>query len=89
MNRVTIQKLSQTDLSDNGVFRWPVWEKEVSRFDWYYDEEEHCYILEGHVVVETAEGNFEIRPGDYVVFAKGLKCIWDIKSDIRKHYLFV
>ena len=26
--------------------------------------------------------------GDLVVFPEGLKCIWDIKSPVRKHYKF-
>jgi len=29
---------------------WPIWTKE---FDWYYDETEQCYILEGRAIVET------------------------------------
>jgi uncharacterized protein len=89
MQKVTIKKLSQAELIAAGVFQWPIWEKEASRFDWFYEQEEHCYILEGQVTVETDEGSFEIQAGDYVIFARGLKCVWDIKSDIRKHYIFV
>lgn len=89
MKEVTIEKRSHKELQSEGVFTWPIWEKEASRFDWYYEQEEHCYILEGNVTVETANGTYQISPGDYVTFAKGLKCIWDIKADIRKHYRFV
>jgi uncharacterized protein len=89
MDKVTIKKLTGTELEAAKVFQWPIWEKEASRFDWYYDNEEHCYILEGHIVVETTEGVYEIRPGDYVIFPKGLKCIWEIKEDVRKHYNFI
>ncbi len=89
MNTVTISKPIRAELEAKGVINWPVWEKEVSRFDWYYDHEEHCYILEGHFVVETDTNNYEVNPGDYVVFPKGLQCIWDIKAPVRKHYRFV
>jgi len=34
------------------------------------------------------EGNIEFNAGDYVVFPKGLKCKWEIKKKIRKHYNF-
>ena len=63
--------------------------KEVSRFDWYYDEPEECYFLEGKVVVETKDGpNVEFGKGDLVKFPQGLACVWDIKEPVRKHYNF-
>ncbi len=85
---IIIQKLTDQDKISKQIDSWPIWEKEVSRFDWYYDSTEHCYILKGKVIVETNNGNIEINAGDYVTFPKGLKCIWDIKEDIRKHYKF-
>ncbi|HOP04839.1 MAG TPA: cupin domain-containing protein [Tenuifilaceae bacterium] len=88
MSRVIIEKLSAEEKAKRGIVSWPIWEKEVSRFDWYYDSDEECQILEGEVVVETSEGNFNIKAGDFVTFKKGLKCVWDIKKDIRKHYNF-
>jgi len=67
---------------------WPTWEKEASTFPWDYNEKETCLILEGKAVAKTDEGNVEFRAGDYVTFPKGLKCTWDIKEKIRKHYKF-
>jgi len=29
----------------------PVWECEVSEFDWHYDSEETCLIIEGEITV--------------------------------------
>ncbi len=45
--------------------------------------------LEGKVTVtpENAEG-VDFCSGDLVVFPKGMKCIWDIKEPVRKHYSF-
>jgi hypothetical protein len=85
---VKVEKLSKKDLENLGVFSWPVWEKEVSRFDWYYDSGERCYFLEGKVTVETKGGKTSFGSGDFVTFPKGLKCVWDIKEPVKKHYNF-
>ena len=88
MSKVLVKKLSENEIEKLGIYSWPIWEKEVSRFDWQYDTDEECLILEGEVEVETSEGNILIKPGDFVTFKSGLKCIWDIKKDIKKHYNF-
>ena len=68
---------------------WPVWTKEVSKFDWEYDKTETCYIAEGKAII-TPEGKepLTIGRGDMVTFPKGMKCVWDIIEDIEKHYKF-
>lgn len=43
---------------------------------------------EGEVVVKTDAGDYTVEAGDFVTFKKGLKCVWDIKKGIRKHYNF-
>jgi uncharacterized cupin superfamily protein len=88
MSKVIIQKLSNEDVEARGIRNWPIWEKEVSRFDWEYSGDEECLILEGEVKVETEDGEFYIKPGDFVTFKDGLKCVWDISKPIRKHYNF-
>jgi len=88
MSKIIVEKLNREELEKRGVFKWPVWEKEVSRFEWTYEDDEECYILEGEVVVKTKEGDYHIKPGDFVTFKAGLNCVWDIKSKIRKHYNF-
>lgn len=88
MKQIQIQKLTENQIEERGIRDWPVWEKEVSRFDWTYEGDEECLVLEGEVVVETDEGTVNIRPGDYVTFKKGLTCIWDVRKPIRKHYNF-
>jgi len=89
MSMIKIEKPDRTKLDDLGVDSWPVWEKEVSRFDWSYDDKETCYLLEGKVVVEPESGDpVEFGAGDLVVFEKGLNCVWDIKEPVRKHYKF-
>ncbi len=67
---------------------WPIWEKEESEFPWEYFDQETCLILEGKAVVKTSEDSIEFGAGDYVVFPEGLKCTWEIKKKIKKHYKF-
>ncbi|MBN3036463.1 MAG: cupin domain-containing protein [Bacteroidales bacterium] len=88
MDKVIIQKLSADQLEKRGIRSWSVWEKEVSRFDWEYDGDEECYILEGEVSVETPQGVYRFGAGDFVIFRDGLKCTWDISKPVRKHYRF-
>jgi len=80
---------SQERLEALGVSAWPVWEKEVSTFPWEYDCEEVCYLLEGEVVV-TPEGGTPVtlRAGDLVTFPAGMRCTWEIRAPVRKHYHF-
>lgn len=86
---ITVKRLSDQEIQDLGIKSWPVWEKEASEFPWEYDTKECCYILEGKVVVTPDGGEpVAIQSGDYVEFAAGLKCCWDITENIRKHYQF-
>jgi hypothetical protein len=50
--RIEVERPNKTTLEERDVDSWPIWEKEVSRFDWYYDSTEECYLLEGRVIVE-------------------------------------
>lgn len=86
---IKVQKLSKNELDKKGVFRWPIWEKEASEFDWSYDEIEECYFLQGKVSVKTEDGKVvNFGKGDFVTFPKGLSCTWNIKEPVRKHYNF-
>ena len=88
MAKVIIQKLSVSEIQQRKIKSWSIWNKEVSKFDWYYDSDEECLILEGEVDVQTDEGIYTLKAGDFVTFKKGLKCIWNIKKQISKHYNF-
>lgn len=88
MDEIKIEKFNRDQLEERGVFSWPIWTKESSRFDWTYSGDEECYIIEGEINVETKKGNVKIKPGDFVTFKNGLKCIWDIKKPVKKYYNF-
>ncbi len=81
--------VSPAKLDAMGVDGWPLWRKEVSRFDWHYDNEEICYILEGEAIVTPKGGEpVTIGRGDLVHFPAGMSCEWEITADIEKHYTF-
>jgi uncharacterized protein len=61
----------------------------VSVFDWEHDATEICYVMEGEVKVTTSDGEaVQFGPGDLVTFPRGLKCSWEVRKPIRKHYRF-
>jgi uncharacterized cupin superfamily protein len=86
---IEVKKPTPQELDSLGVASWPIWEKEESSFDWYYDEKEVCYFLEGDVEVEVPGGaKVKIQKGDLASFPKGLKCKWHINKKVKKHYSF-
>ena len=91
MNQIRHDKNPDVEmLKTMGVFQWPIWEADISEFPWTYEMEETCYILEGRFVVTPKTGGdpVEVGPGDFVVFPKGLDCVWKILEPVRKHYSF-
>ncbi|MCK4950482.1 MAG: cupin domain-containing protein [Gammaproteobacteria bacterium] len=89
MDSITIERNpSPAKLDAMGVEYWPIWEKEVSTFEWTYDTNEKCYLLEGEVTVTPKSGEpVEIKAYDLVSFPKGMSCTWEIRSPVKKHYV--
>ena len=81
---------TEEELSKLKVKSWGTWSKEVSEFDWSYGDTETCYILDGDVEVTDSDTGekIEFRKGDLVQFERGLKCVWNVKKPIRKHFSF-
>ena len=90
MDSITIEhNVTPAKLDVLFVDDWPVWSKEVSEFDWEYDQTETCYIIEGKAIVTPQGGEpVTIESGDLVTFPKGMKCRWQIVEAIEKHYKF-
>ena len=85
--KIEVKRPERKELEEQDVYEWPIWEKEVSRFDWHYDSEETCYLLEGRVEVTTPDGQaVTFGAGDMVRFPAGLSCTWDISVPVRKHF---
>ena len=73
--KVKVEKLKPDEIKKKRIFSWPIWEKEISRFNWKYDSIEECYLLEGKVAVELPDGEkVAFGKGDFVTFPKGLSC---------------
>jgi uncharacterized cupin superfamily protein len=86
---IKVEKINPDELTKRGIKDWPIWEKEVSRFNWHYDSIEECYLLEGKVTVESKDGKkVNFGKGDFVTFPKGLSCVWEVREPVRKHYNF-
>ena len=86
--KIEISAISKNEISKKGVFSWPIWSCEVSEFDWEYDQQESCLLLEGGVEVSSDIETVSFGAGDFVVFPRGLKCRWKIIKPVRKHYTF-
>lgn len=90
MSEIKVEhKPSQQHLDELGVSSWGIWEKEVSEFPWTYDTAETCYFLTGEVIVTPDGGKpAQMGKGDLVTFPKGMSCRWDIRQDVKKHFIF-
>ena len=90
MNEITVEhNPAPAKLEVMGVFDWPIWTKEASKFPWTYDQNETCYLLAGRVIVTPDGGQpVEFGESDLVIFPKGMSCTWEILEDVEKHYNF-
>jgi len=90
MSQITIEhNVSPIKLDALHVNSWATWQKEVSTFEWTYDADEMCYILEGEAVITPAGGKpINIQRGDLVQFPAGMSCTWEITRNMEKHYVF-
>jgi hypothetical protein len=85
---IKVERPTEEELKRRGVRSWPVWEKGISTFDWTYDGDEECFFLEGDVTVRASGESIRIGKGDFVRFPRGLSCVWEVNSPVRKHYRF-
>ena len=78
---------SEDKLKQLGVSSWEIWEKEVSKFPLDFTMTESAYLLEGEIHVTPQGGEkVVIKAGDFVVFPKGMKSMWEVVKPLRKHY---
>ena len=84
--KILIRKPTEKEIAE--MQTKPVWTCEMSEFDWRYDSEETCLIIEGEVTVNYGSESVSFAAGDYVVFPKGLSCVWQVKKPVRKYYVF-
>ena len=83
---VIIRKPTQAEIDE--ASNWKTWTKGITIFEMNYTKSERCLILEGEVKIIAEGKNHYFHGGDYVIFKKGLKCKWVIRSPVKKKYLF-
>jgi uncharacterized cupin superfamily protein len=88
MSNIVIKQLSDDEIDKMGILNWPIWTCKVSEFPWKYDVEEFCLILKGEVSVAAGLDTVQIKKGDFIIFPKGLSCVWNVTKPVRKHYQF-
>ena len=88
MQTITVRKPDAKEIAALGAKSWPVWGCPPSTFDWHYDSQETCLILEGQVTVEAPGQKVSFGPGDLVIFPEGLSCKWIVTQAVKKHYKF-
>lgn len=65
--------------------RTVVWDCTAGRFNWFYDEDETVYIMEGSVHVRKHGGDvITLRPGDMAFFHQGSSAEWTVEKYVRK-----
>jgi len=83
---VIVKKPSEAEIAE--MKTKPTWGCEISEFDWHYDSEETCLLIEGEVTVKYNGGSVSFGVGDMVTFPKGLSCVWVVTKPVKKHYIF-
>jgi len=61
--KIEIEKKEQEELQKEGVMSWPIWEKDVSRFDRFFSSVVRVQTDRGHVVCDTGPYRFVRHPG--------------------------
>ena len=83
---IIVKKPSEQERTE--MLSLPTWGCGVSEFDWHYDSEETCLLIEGEVTVDYNGKSVSFGAGDMVTFPAGLSCVWKVTKPVRKHYIF-
>lgn len=74
-------------LKELGVASWSIWDCAPSTFPLDFNMTESAYLLEGEIHVTPQGGEkVVVKAGDFVVFPKGMKSMWTVVSQLKKHY---
>ena len=71
-----------------GEYTAGIWECSPGTFDWDYDADETCTILQGEASVKVRGGQtVRFRAGDIVHFRKGMRTRWTVRKKILKTFV--
>ena len=83
---ITVKKATEAEKKEMSTL--PTWGCGVSEFNWHYDREETCLLIEGEVEVVYGGKSAFISAGDMATFPKDLSCVWKVTKPVNKHYFF-
>jgi len=73
----------------DGTSRTVIWDCTAGRFNWFYDNDETVYILEGSVAIKDQQGISRlVSAGDTVYFRAGSQAEWTVERYVRKVAFF-
>jgi uncharacterized cupin superfamily protein len=63
-----------------------IWRAEPCTFDYLFDSDEACYVIEGEATVELLDRGetVPLRAGDIAWFPAGTRAIWHVTQAFRK-----
>jgi uncharacterized cupin superfamily protein len=64
-----------------------LWRCEPMTFDYEFPGDEYIHVLDGSLEVKTDAETYQLNKGDVVLFHKGIKSVWTIKSSFKKFFV--
>jgi len=71
-------------VSPDGLLRTGLWDCTAGVLDITFGCDEWAHILEGEVIVRSADRTHRLGPGDVALFCKGLPTQWEIPRYVKK-----
>jgi uncharacterized protein len=70
----------------DGMAKVVIWDCSAGRFNWYYDQDETVYLIEGSVLIKDSAGRSRrLSAGDTIVFRAGSHAEWTVDNYVRKY----
>ena len=71
--------------STDGTAKTVIWDCTAGRFNWFYNQDETVYVLEGSFSIKEPSGATRLaKAGDMVLFRAGSQAEWTVPQYVRK-----
>ena len=78
--------LSQTNSTNEPTFSG-LWRCEPMTFEYEFPGDEYIHVLSGELHIQTKDADYDLKQGDIVMFNKGVKSTWTVKSSFKKFFV--
>ena len=78
--------LSQTNSTNEPTFSG-LWRCEPMTFEYEFPGDEYIHVLLGELHIQTKDADYDLKQGDIVMFNKGVKSTWTVKSSFKKFFV--